>query len=235
MKTINVSLISLLLLFTANALFAQDLPFSVTANAGISVSDMDIQHLKTNVKVGYNFNVTLEYNLPKKFFLQTGLEFSSKGAKVDDRELADFNNDGVLDIWRIGGKYNTQYLTIPLMAGYRLPLSPGLRMNLSLGPYFGYGIGGKTKLLEVRRMGLTENSSIPPIGENNESYNKELYTKSFNILKRFDMGLKGNVGIEYYRCLLNIGYEYGFIDQYKGDKLSSYNMNLFVTLGFRIF
>jgi len=234
MKTIKTSLIFLLLLLTGNYALAQDLPFSMTANAGISVSDMDIQHLKTNVKVGYSFNVTLEYNLQKQLFLQTGLEFASKGAKISDKELADFNNDGITDIRMIGGKYNTRYLTIPIMAGYRLPLANSMRMNLSLGPYFGYGIGGTTNIIEILHVGFPSGLSLD-LPQIDGGYNKTIAANSFNILKRFDMGLRGNVGIEYYRCLLNFGYEYGFIDQYKGDEFSSYNMNLFVTLGFRIF
>jgi len=220
----------------------------MTANAGINVADMDIQHLKTNPKVGYNFNITLEYNLPKKFFLQTGLEFTNKGAKVKDNESGTALGSKLLEInkylnidpnkiyyyaSRIDGKFNTQYFTIPLMAGYRLPVSEKVRMNLSLGPYFSFGIGGNTKTSQLIV------AIVPPnemeIGDfNGANIRSDFKQKSFDILKRFDMGLKGNVGIEYSRCLLNIGYEYGFIDQFKGDELSSYNMNFFATVGFRI-
>ena len=236
MKTIKIFFVVVLILVFGNSIYAQDLPFSITANAGINVSDMDIQHLRTNPKVGYNFNVTFEYNLPKKFFLQTGIEFTRKGAKVHDEKIADFSNDGKTDILITNGKYDTRYLTMPLMGGYRLPLSNKLRMNLSLGPYFGCGVGGKTELYEALLGGYEEKSATAiSLDGDIPNYTISTHVKSFKILRRFDMGIKGNVGIEYYRCLLNIGYEYGFIDQYKADEISSYNMNLIVTVGFRIF
>lgn len=230
MKTIKIFFVVVLILVFGNSIYAQDLPFSITANAGINVSDMDIQHLRTNPKVGYNFNVTFEYNLPKKFFLQTGVELSNKGSKIKDSGVGDINRDQYEEVWQEEGKFNTVYFVVPLMGGYRLPVSDKIRMNLSLGPYFGYGIGGKTRDVFVSvRMPSEETPWI------NNYQTSIIDTKSFDILRRFDMGIKGNVGIEYYRCLLNIGYEYGFIDQFKVDEISSYNMNLILTLGFRIF
>ncbi|MBB4036080.1 hypothetical protein GGR21_001981 [Dysgonomonas hofstadii] len=251
MRTITTSIIFLFLLLMGGKSFAQGLPFSMTANAGINVSDMDIQHLGTNVKVGYNFNVTLEYNLPKKFFLQTGLEFSSKGAKVKDKESGTMLGKEVLEYFdnsdidpdkryyyatEIRGKYNTRYFTIPVMGGYRLAVADKIRMNLSIGPYFSYGVGGNSSLSQVIALATSlEGGVILDDPVNRHLMSISTAGKSFDMFKRFDMGLKGNVGIEYYRCLLNIGYEYGFIDQFKADGISSYNMNMFVTVGFRLF
>jgi len=222
----------------------------MTVNGGINVSDMDIQHIKTNPKIGYNFNVTLEYNLPKRFFLQTGLEFTNKGAKLKDKTVnymwgseiikdlghGNFAPDEQYMYLRvIEGKYNMQYFTIPLMGGYRLPVSSQLRMNLSLGPYFSFGVGGKYNWKQGQKINKVQYTNEYTELENDYPGLIGFEGKSFDILKRFDMGLKGNVGIEFNRALLNIGYEYGFIDQFKDDNISSYNMNLFVTVGFRIF
>ncbi|MBK5720550.1 PorT family protein [Dysgonomonas sp. Marseille-P4677] len=228
---IKKTLTLLIFIFTVNNVFSQGLPFSMTVNTGINVSDMDIQHLNTNPKIGFAENIGLEYNLSKKLFLQTSFGYTSKGAKVDHTEKGSFNNDYIY-FKLVKGKYNTHYLTIPLMAGYRLSVSDKIRMNLSLGPYFSYGIAGKFRIEQA----LMEMISSTEDGAQHQFDYSGSSGKSFDALNRFDMGLKGNVGIEYYRCLINIGYEYGFINQYKeGSDLSSYNMNLFVGLGFRIF
>ena len=188
---------------------------------------MDVERLSTDLKFGFRGNVTLEYNLPKSFFLQTGLAFSNKGAKINDKNQSLSANGQTTITTHTKGKYNTNYLTLPLIGGYRLDVSDYIRMNLSLGPYFGYGIGGKTKYTAI-----SEYSS-----GDTHSTTEDINMKSFSdgLLRRFDMGLDGNVGIEYQKCLLNVGYEYGFINQFKADNVSSYNMNFYVTLGYRIY
>ncbi|MDH6307723.1 hypothetical protein M2451_000172 [Dysgonomonas sp. PFB1-18] len=241
------------IVIAGSTVFAQKSLYSMTVNGALNLSDMDISNLKTKLKAGYNFNATFEYNLPKNFFLQTGIGFSNKGAKVKDHEsgmmrgseLATIIQDERIDLndtyyyaSAADGKYNTQYITIPLMGGYRLSVSEKIRMNLSLGPYFGYGIGGKSKTSQV--IAARSSFTIPGNGMNESNdftiaVGRGYDVKSFDILKRFDMGLRGNVGIEYHRFLLNVGYEYGFINQIKEGDGSSYNMNLFVGLGFRVF
>lgn len=215
------------LLLISMGISGQNLPFSMTVNAGLNISDMDIQYLKSNPQAGFKGNVTLEYNLPNKFFLQTGLEYTNKGAKSDNKfKLINAEGQTVTNN-TLKEKYDTHYLAIPLMGGYRLDVSDKVRMNLSLGPYFAYGVGGKSKIYG----GLPFSYETNPTQDISSLHE----VNSFDIFRRFDMGLEGNVGIEYFRYLLNVGYEYGFINQFKKGDLSSYNMNLFVTLGLRIF
>jgi len=236
-----------------STMFAQESLYSMTVNGALNLSDMDISNLKTKLKPGYYFNATFEYNLPKNFFLQTGVGFSNKGAKVKDHESGTIKGSELATIIQddrinpnatyyyasaADGKYNTQYITIPLMGGYRLSVSEKVRMNLSLGPYFGYGIGGKSKvsqMIAVRSALTIPGNGMNELDDFSVTAGQGYDVKSFDILKRFDMGLRGNVGIEYYRFLLNVGYEYGFINQVKEGPGSSYNMNLFVGLGFRVF
>ncbi|MDL2255285.1 PorT family protein [Parabacteroides sp. OttesenSCG-928-G06] len=255
MQTIKTSLICLFLVLTVNNLTAQDRPFTMTVNAGVNASDMHIKSLDTNLKINYNFSATVEYNLPKNFFLQTGLEFSGKGAKIQDdksgvimgEELSEYGDFPGIDpdaayyhAIETKGKITTQHLTLPLMAGYRLVFSDGVRMNFSLGPYFAYGVGGKTKMdhfFAYRKVYLSDNYNELHPGSEYDSIVLESFLagNSFDIFKRFDMGLRGNVGVEYQRFLFNVGYEYGLTNQYKDNTYSSRNMNLFATLGFRIF
>lgn len=100
------------------------------------------------------------------------------------------------------------YLILPLRGGYRLSVADNVRMNLALGPYFGIGVGGKSSPGDI------------------DTFSSDNY-------KRFDMGLSGNVSVEYRRYLLNIGYDFGFID-YSRSSPASYNNNIYLTLGYRI-
>ena len=228
MKVIRTAFIIILFILTGSSLHAQDLTFSVTAHAGANLSNMDVQEIKTNPKFGYKAGVSVEFNLPKKLFIQTGVDLTTKGAKRKWTIQGDLNGDGYFnDKVSYAENINTTYLILPIRAGYRLSVSDIIRMNLSLGPYFGYGIGGKMKSKSEGYMGTSSGET--------EAFSDEYRINSFSqtALKRFDMGLSGNVGIEYQRLLLNVGYEYGFINHSR-TTLSSYNNNLYLTLGYRI-
>ncbi|WP_029904317.1 porin family protein [Prevotella sp. 10(H)] len=203
MKTIRKAFLIISLIIAGSQLYAQDLTFSITAHAGVGISEIDAQDLKTDPLFSYRGGVGVEFNLPKKFFIQTGLDFATKGTKSD---IAISDVTGMI----IAKKTKTKmsYLILPLRGGYRLSVSDDVRMNLSFGTYFGLGVGGKINTIDVD-------------------------TFSDNTYKRFDMGLSGNVGVEYRRCLLNIGYDFGLID-YSRTEFSSYNNNLYLTIGYRI-
>ena len=102
--------------------------------------------------------------------MQEGLDFVQKGFQAG------------------GQKSRTNYLEVPLTPIYQYPLGPGALQG-GLGPYFAYGIGGKTG---------TENSFGDP--------------NTAGGLKRFDFGLSLragytlNMGLRAY-----FGYDYGLI------------------------
>lgn len=227
MKTIKKVFIIALLALTGGNLYAQDLTFSITAHGGGNVSFMDVQETNTDPRFGYKAGVGVEFNLPQQFFIETGLDITSKGAKKKWTAEGDVNGNIFNNKVSFKENINTTYLILPLRAGYRLPVSDNIRMNLSLGPYFGYGIGGKLKS-EANGYLRTASGETKPYNEDNK-----VNSFSSTALKRFDMGLSCNVGVEYQRVLLNVGYEYGIIN-YSRTKYSSYNNNLYLTLGYRI-
>jgi opacity protein-like surface antigen len=235
MKTIKFLSLTIFLLI-GNYVSGQNSPLSLTVNAGGNLSDMRIKDSDTDSKFGFRGGVGLEMNLSNNFFLQTGLDFAMKGAKSKQMQTGDVNGDGIFgDIYMSDEKMNASYLILPLKAGYRLNLSEAIRINFSLGPYFGYGIGGKYKGKAAFRSGPIVDDNSLTEGTGNVQY-EEYSGKTFSsdALKRFDMGVAANVGIEYSRVLLGIGYEYGFFNYSRGSS-SSYNNSLFFTLGYRIF
>jgi hypothetical protein len=86
-------------------------------------------NLDNKLKVGVNVGVTADFPVAAPdYFVQTGLLFSSKGAKV---ELANVSN-----------KVNLNYLEIPITFLYKPTVGEG-RLLLGVGPYLGFAISGK--------------------------------------------------------------------------------------------
>ncbi len=132
MKIIKVFFLLLIALAASMSASAQ-LPVSFGVKAGMNLSE--IQKMDDDIKVGFNVGVTAELALPSNFYLLSGLEFTTKGAKGGSA------NVGV----DAKATLNAMYLQLPIHAGYKLDIAPGTNLFVHLGPYLAYGIGGKIK------------------------------------------------------------------------------------------
>lgn len=214
-----------LLLFVTNYGFCQYYrPLTMTINAGGNLSNLDVKNVDHDPIGGYRGGLNLEISYPKGLFLQTGIEITSKGAS---REWNTYREgDGEIGIGKdyiTEEKINMTYLILPLRTGYRMLIANDLILNMSVGPYFGYGIGGKTTL---HSFGIIEDKPLDEESKE-DSFSDERY-------KKFDMGLTGLVSFEYRRFLLNFGYESALISHAR-NKPSRRNNSVFITLGFRVF
>lgn len=81
------------------------------------------------MKPGFHVGVNAEINLADEFYLQPGVLFSTKGAKLD-----------------VAGdpKFNLSYIEVPVNFLYKPEVGTG-KLLLGVGPYVAYGIGGKAK------------------------------------------------------------------------------------------
>jgi hypothetical protein len=95
----------------------------------INGDDYDGDKLDFKLKTGFHVGVNAEIPIAPEFYIQPGLLFSTKGAKVDDD--ADT-------------KINISYLEIPVNFLYKPMLGTG-NLLLGFGPYAAFGIGGKVK------------------------------------------------------------------------------------------
>jgi len=87
----------------------------------------DGSKLSNKLKTGVNIGVTADIPVAAPdYFVQSGLLFSSKGAKIERPDV----------------KINVNYLEIPITFLYKPVLGEG-RLLLGAGPYFGYAVGGK--------------------------------------------------------------------------------------------
>jgi hypothetical protein len=82
------------------------------------------------MKTGFNVGVNAEIPLAPDFYVQPGVLFSTKGAKMD----------------ATGGdiKVNLSYIEVPINLLYKPTLGSG-KLLLGFGPYIGIAVGGKVK------------------------------------------------------------------------------------------
>ena len=83
------------------------------------------------LRTGFHIGVNAEIPVAPDFYVQPGLLFSGKGARVEVVNADDT-------------KYKLTYLEIPINFLYKPALGPG-KLLLGFGPYIGIGVGGKIK------------------------------------------------------------------------------------------
>lgn len=182
MKKLKLSFVFVLLTM-ASYLCAQDLSFNV--KGGLNLSNFSGSIPDTKMKPGFHIGVGGEFELAPNIAIQSGLFFSTKGAKIDSEiDLGDYG---------IAGSevtINASYLQLPLHLAYKIDVVPGTKVVLHAGPYFAYGIAGK--------------AAIAGISEKQNTFGD----KGLN-LKPFDVGLGLGVGAEFGKILLDLGWDMG--------------------------
>lgn len=88
--------------------------------------------------VGYHFGVGSDFALNNNLYINTGLQFSLKGFKVEP---------GLMDE-TFGGKDQLSYLEVPVNLMYKHQLHDALKIFIQAGPYIGYALKGKEKTNE---------------------------------------------------------------------------------------
>ncbi|MFV0538732.1 MAG: porin family protein [Dysgonomonas sp.] len=192
MNKIKISFLVIIGMIISTNVSAQ-LPVSFGVKAGLNLSE--IQKLEDDVRVGFNFGLTADLQLTDNFYLMSGLELTTKGAKGKDFSLAD--QQGVIypDV-----KLNALYLQLPIHAGYKLEVAPTIKLVFRAGPYLAYGISGKIK------------------GEaGSKSLDIDFFDDGTN---RFDFGIGGAVGAEFGdKITVSLGADQGLTKIFKdGDQ-----------------
>ena len=112
--------------------FASIAQTSFGIRAGVNFQNLngkteDGDKLENDLKVGLNAGVTADIPVvAPDYFVQTGLLFSSKGAKIENTDT----------------KLKLSYLEVPITFLYKPTLGQS-RLLLGVGPYLGYALGGK--------------------------------------------------------------------------------------------
>lgn len=132
MKTFKIFLfLSVLLVANINA---QEKKTTFGIKAGLNLSDITSDkgnYNNTKTKAGFHAGITLDHAFTSRWYLLTGLEYTSKGVKIE-LSSADQN-------------VTAAYVQLPVSVGYKFQVSEDMAILVNAGSYFAYGIHGKIK------------------------------------------------------------------------------------------
>ncbi|MFT3993023.1 MAG: porin family protein [Dysgonomonas sp.] len=135
MKTVKVILFAVALLIGANANAQLGiLPFSFGIKGGVNSSNFGGDAKDTSSKAGWNAGLTLDVSLPASFYVASGVELTTKGAKFEGLGFEE------------KASANPLYIQVPIHLGYKISLVPTTKLVIHAGPYWAYGLTGKVKV-----------------------------------------------------------------------------------------
>lgn len=198
--------------------------------ANVSVNDngrVDDANMLTTFHVGFLGNVPLAGDY---LSLQPGLLFTGKGSKIQNGEP---NENGYFK-----QTSNPFYLEVPLNFVVKAPIGSENKFYAGAGPYIAVGIAGKNKTEGRTILGTYNNERDITFSDDDPTTLSEEEGAGFGILKRFDYGLNGTVGIEGKSIVLGVNYGLGLAKLQSGSNNNQDNNNkhrvLGITVGFKL-
>lgn len=203
-------------------------PVRFTIRGGVNFANIGVSGGGESESLGsrtaFNAGVGVDIPIIESFYVQTGLYYTSKGYKrTEDVELPyPYNGYSV----SLTAKGNPAYLELPVLASYRYNFNDATQLEVNVGPYFAFGIGGKEKTEEVTAFDKsTETAEI--VTEENDFFGDDV--------KKFDMGLQVGLGVTFLKHVyLGVAYEFGFVNMFKdSDDVKAKNRNFMINLGYK--
>jgi hypothetical protein len=230
MKMRFFSLTASVLLLTS-AVHAQS---NTRIQAGINLANISVTDNgrvdEANRLTSFQAGIMGDVHLGSILYLQPGILFTGKGSKVQR------GTEGSNGYFR--QTFNPYYIEIPANLLVKAPLGAGSSFFVGAGPYAAIGVGGKTKTEGQTILGVqySAESKIKFSNDDPTTLGEE-EGAGFGIVKRFDYGLNGTVGIEGKSIVLGVNYGLGLAKLQSGSDNAEDNNNknrvLSFTLGFK--
>jgi hypothetical protein len=227
LKIFYLGAAAIILMSNANAQNAQ---IKAGVNlANVSTADdgtVDDANMLTNFQVG----ITGDVHVASILYLQPGIFFTGKGSKLEiGRPTENFYAKQTT---------NPFYIEVPVNFVIKLPFNDESHFFFGAGPYGAIGIAGKAKTdRKVLNFTSHTENSIEFSNDDPSTFGEEEGT-GLGVLKRFDYGLNGVVGVEGKSLVLSAGYGLGLAKLQSGSNSSSDNNNkhrvLNFTVGFKL-
>ncbi|MDR1681158.1 MAG: PorT family protein [Prevotellaceae bacterium] len=233
MYSLKKSLFICLLLLVAGKgnVSAQAPKFAFGVRGGLNLSTAIVNDAAAiKIKPGYHIGGTVDYCFTQKFGLQSGLFLSEKGSKIDGFNSGDY----------VGGSpdytfiFDALYLKLPVYATFRKNISDNFKVNIGLGAYFAYGIGGKTKQTLHNSAFADGNTAIEWNTFGNGVYDESRDWLRGETLRPFDFGAEIKVDFSYNQFIVGIGLESGIMDIMHEERDLHYrNENISISVGYQ--
>jgi hypothetical protein len=219
------------------AVCAQGLSLGI--KGGANMSNLYGKEVKdTKMKLGFNVGVAADYEFESNVAIQSGLYFTTKGAKLSstniDQKVGDIKLSGTVD-----KTANAMYLQVPLHLAYKIDVTPGARVVLHAGPYAAYGVGGKISgKSTVKVSGNVPADQKAAVDAALKQINAST-TTSVNTFdkkmgyKPFDAGVGIGVGAEFGSLLVDLGWDMGLLNISRNKDVNVKNQNAHLAVGFK--
>lgn len=175
---------------------------SWNAKVGMNMSNFT-GDAETDMKIGFNVGVGMEYQFTEMWSIQPSLMFTTKGAKAKIEESG----------YELKITDNPMYLEIPVLAAARFAVADNQNIVVKAGPYFAFGIAGKCKIGDEK---------IDFFGDGDDQFGA----------KRFDAGLGVGVAYEINKFFIDLSGEFGLAKLADGDGAPK-NMNFSIGVGYK--
>ena len=196
------------------------------ANVSIN-SNGDIDDAKT--LTSFQVGIIGDLRVAPFFYVQPGLIFTGKGTKTQS------GTEGSANWYRATS--NPYYIEVPVNFVLKTPTGP-VKFIAGAGPYLAMGIAGKNKV-NGAFLGaqFSSEDNIKWSNDDPSTLNQE-EGSGFGIMKRFDYGLNGLLGLEFSKAVVTANYGFGLAKLQSGSNSGADNNNkhrvLSVTLGIKL-
>jgi hypothetical protein len=164
--------------------------------------------LDYKLKTGFNAGVNAEIPVGIDFYVQPGVLFSTKGAKLDDSD----------------DKINLSYVEVPINFIYKPALGTG-HLIMGFGPYAAFAIGGKYKPDSGDDIDIEFDNEITPVQAATGVYFKR-FDAGANLLFGYEWSNKLSVQLNAGLGLLNINPKIGGADTDAKTKNTGFGLSL---------
>jgi len=193
--------------------------------ANVSITDngnIDDANMLTSFQVG----VLGDIHVTSLLYFQPGLVFTGKGSKIEIGRPTE-------NLY-IKQTSNPFYIEVPANLVIKLPFNSESHFFIGAGPYGAIGVAGKAKT-DMTVLGFNSNSenSIKFSNDDPSTFGEEEGV-GLGVLKRFDYGVNGIIGIEGKKLVLSAGYGLGLAKLQSGTNSSQDNNNKHRVLSFTI-
>lgn len=220
MKKIVMLVLLMMCSWIANA------QWSLTPEAGMTAYKKS--GFRSEWKSGWKVGVGTEYRFnPGWFSLKSGLYYTQRGLSY---EYSYPGPQGTNSVVTYNREEMNNYFQLPVMANFSWTLAEDVRLNLAVGPYVGWNMGGSSST------GIWVN------GGNGYGYGG-LYDDEMqyepvydNKPRTFDWGVSAQLGLEVKQWVVNVGYEASLGKEYKynTDKLNYHTLSMTVGYKFKL-
>ncbi|MFI5128332.1 MAG: porin family protein [Chitinophagales bacterium] len=196
--------------------------------ANVSVNnDGDVDDAKA--LTSFQAGIIGDLHVTSFFYVQPGVIFTGKGTKTQS------GTEGSANWYRATS--NPYYIEVPVNLVFKTPTGP-VKFFGGAGPYLGIGVGGKNKVKgALLGAQFTSEEDIRWSDDDPSTLNDE-EGAGFGIMKRFDYGLNGLLGVEINKAVITANYGLGLAKLQSGSNSDEDNNNkhrvFSLTLGIKL-